>query len=151
LKSLAKALVSRLQSRPAVADRLLVVEGDQALRDAYATHFSRSGFDVHCATTLAEAAALLGEAPFDAVIADVRGDAADAAPPTAVARCLDRSCGPPVVVLTAYGEPSWASEAARLGVDAFLHKPVSLVWLEQLVRSRIDQARLQASSFPAAR
>jgi DNA-binding NtrC family response regulator len=134
-----------------VADRLLVVDGDRALRDAYAWHFSRSGFDVRCAATLSEAATLLREAPFDAVIADVRADAADAAPPSAIARCLDRSCGPPVVVLTAYGEPSWAGEAARLGVDAFLHKPVSLVWLEQLVRDRIDEARLQATSLPAAR
>ncbi len=134
-----------------MSDRLLVVDGDPVLRDVYASHFSRSGFDVHCAATIAEAASLLGETSFDAVIADVRADAADAEPPSAIARCLDRSCGPPVVVLTAYGEPSWAAEAARLGVDAFLHKPVSLVWLEQLVRSRIDEARLQAASLPTAR
>jgi DNA-binding response OmpR family regulator len=45
---------------------------------------------------------------------------------------------PPVVVLTAYGSPERAPAAARLGVDAFLHKPVSLVWLESLLRARID-------------
>lgn len=144
-------LVSHLHPRPAVADRLLVVDGDQVLRDTYACHFSRSGFDVRCAATIAEAASLLDEGTFDALIADVRADAVDTAPPSAIARCLDRSSGPPVVVLTAYGEPSWAGEAARLGVDAFLHKPVSLVWLEQLVRGRIDECRLQAESASAAR
>lgn len=131
-----------------MGDRLLVIDGDQALRDAYASHFSRSGFDVHCAATIAEAASLLGESPFDAVIADVRVPAS--APAAALGGCLDGTCGPPVIVLTAYGEPAWAAEAARLGVDAFLHKPVSLVWLEQLVRSRIDAARLQAASGAGA-
>ncbi len=48
---------------------------------------------------------------------------------------------PPVVVLTAYGEPHRAAAAARLGVDAFLHKPVSLVWLERLLRSRFGDRR----------
>ena len=46
---------------------------------------------------------------------------------------------PPVVVLTAYGEPERAAAAARLGVDVFLHKPVSLVWLERLLRARFDE------------
>ena len=46
---------------------------------------------------------------------------------------------PPVVVLTAYGEPERAEAAARLGVDVFLHKPVSLVWLERLLRARFDE------------
>lgn len=131
-----------------MGDRLLVIDGDQALRDAYASHFSRSGFDVHCAATIAEAASLLGESLFDAVIADVRVPVDT--PPAALGGCLDAACGPPVVVLTAYGEPAWATEAARLGVDAFLHKPVSLVWLEQLVRSRIDAARLHTASGAGA-
>ena len=144
----ARALVLPLHNAVAVADRLLVIDGDQALRDAYASHFSRSGFDVHCAATVAEGASLLAEKRFDAVIADLRGDTAEDASVSSIGRCLDRACGPPVVVLTAYGEPSWAGEAARLGVDAFLHKPVSLPWLEQLLRSRVDEARLRAASGP---
>ena len=59
---------------------------------------------------------------------------------------------PPVVVLTAYGLPDRAEAAARLGVDAFLHKPVSLVWLESLLRTRIDERRRgpEAESMAAA-
>jgi DNA-binding NtrC family response regulator len=131
-----------------VADRLLVIDGDQALRDAYASHFSRSGFDVHCAATVAEGASLLAEKRFDAVIADLLTDAAESGSASPIGCCLDQACAPPVVVLTAYGEPSRAAEAVRLGVDAFLHKPVSLVWLEQLLRSRVDDARLHAASGP---
>ena len=55
------------------------------------------------------------------------------------------------MVLTAYGLPDRAEAAARLGVDAFLHKPVSLVWLETLLRGRIDDRRgPQAQPMAAA-
>jgi DNA-binding NtrC family response regulator len=132
-----------------VAERLLVIDADDELRGAYESHFSRSGFDVHCAATIADAASLLDTAPFDAVIADVRNLPVDNQRHPAVGRVLD----PPqarVVVLTAYGEPEWAATAARLGVDAFLHKPVSLVWLEGLLRARIEQCRSRGDGSPVA-
>jgi DNA-binding NtrC family response regulator len=127
---------------------LLVIDADDELRDVYASHFARSGFDVHCAATIAEAASLLENVPFDAVIADLR-EGPSYGP--AIAGWLDRARDAlRVVVLTAYGEPEWATEAARLRVDAFLHKPVSLVWLEQLLKTRIDEARLHGESGPVA-
>jgi DNA-binding response OmpR family regulator len=129
----------RLALAPAVGDRLLVVDADSALRDTYAEHFSRSGFDVHCAATVAQAASLLERLPFDAMIADLRHG--DGGTPSGIAGCLEGPRPPRVVVLTAYGEPEWAAEAARLGVDAFLHKPVSLVWLEQLLRTQLEDGR----------
>lgn len=131
-----------------VAERLLVIDADGELRNAYQSHFSRSGFDVHCAATVADAASLLEVEPFDAVIADVRDFPADGRDDPAIGRVLERT--PRVVVLTAYGEPEWARTAARLGVDAFLHKPVSLVWLEGLLRARIEQARSRSDGGVAA-
>ncbi len=128
-----------------MGDRLLVIDGDPVLREAYVSHFTRAGFDVHCAATVAEGASLLDQHGFDALIADVR-EAADGAGSAPAGLDTGRV---PVVVLTAYGEPHWATEAARRNVDAFLHKPVSLLWLEQLVRSRIDETRL-SSARPAA-
>jgi len=58
--------------------------------------------------------------------------------------------GDKIVVLTAYGAPDRAEAAARLGVDAFLHKPVSLVWLESLLRARIDDRRRGTEIQPMA-
>jgi DNA-binding response OmpR family regulator len=131
-----------------VADRLLVIEGDATLRDAYAAHFSPAGFDVRCATSVGEVLALPAGTPFDAVIANVGGEWSALTP--ALMRWLAAAGAPPVLVVTAYGEPARATEAARLGADAFLHKPPSLVWLEWLLRSRIEAARLSASSEAAS-
>jgi DNA-binding response OmpR family regulator len=122
-----------------VCERLLVVDDSDTVRQAYASHFRQSGFEVECAGSLKEAAEHLAGAPFDAAIVDVSLSAAVAGEGLAIAAYLRQMrCGPAVVVLTAYGQPHQASAAARLEVDAFLHKPVSLVWLEHFLRSRLE-------------
>jgi OmpR family response regulator RpaB len=131
-----------LASRTNVRERLLVVDDDDSVRRVYASHFGGSGFEVHTAATLQEAAERLASAPFDAVIADICLTPEIGSEGLAIAAYLrHRRRDPPVVVLTAYGVPEKAEEAARLGVDAFLHKPVSLVWLESFLRARIEDRR----------
>ena len=120
-----------------MSERLLVVDDSDAVRRAYESHFSRCGFEVQSAASLKEAAEHLASSAFNAVIVDVSLSSAVGSEGLAIAAYLRQLQGePPVVVLTAYGEPQRASAAARLGVDAFLHKPVSLEWLEKLLRSR---------------
>jgi len=126
-----------------------VVDDSDSVRQAYVSHFRQSGFEVESAATAKEAAEHLASTVFDAVIVDVCLSAAVGSEGLAIAAYLRQMrSAPPVVVLTAYGEPHQASAAARLGVDAFLHKPVSLVWLERLLRSRLggqaDQAMATA-------
>ncbi len=117
-----------------MAERLLVIDADEEVRRSYARHFAAAGFEVRTLALFSEAQGLSG--PVDAVIADVRRATADA-PDAAIAAVLRRT-GAATIVLTASGDPARASVAARVGMaDAFLHKPVSLVWLEMLVRGRI--------------
>jgi DNA-binding NtrC family response regulator len=132
----------RLASSTGVCERLLVIDDDDSVRRAYQSHFSAAGFEVHGAATLQEAAERLSGSTFDAVIADVSLTEDVGSEGLAIAAYLrHQRRAAPVVVLTAYGAPGRAEAAARLGVDAFLHKPVSLVWLESLLRARIDDHR----------
>jgi DNA-binding NtrC family response regulator len=125
-----------------VRERLLVVDDDESVRGIYHSHFTGAGFEVQCAASLEEAAERLAGGSFDAVIADLCLTSELGSEGLAIAAYLRHMRHtPPVVVLTAYGSPDRAEAAARLGVDAFLHKPVSLVWLEGLLRSRIDARR----------
>lgn len=129
----------RLAVGVGVRERLLIVDDEDTVRRVYESHFERAGFEVESAASLQEAAERLAGQSFDAVIADVSLTPDVGSEGLAIAaylRHLRRR--PPVVVLTAYGEPGRAEAAARLGVDAFLHKPVSLVWLEGLLRARIE-------------
>ncbi len=125
-----------------MCERLLVVDDDDNVRRVYESHFSGAGFEVQCAATLQEAAECLAGHKFEAVIADIALTPDVGSEGLAIAAYLrNLRQDPPVVVLTAYGAPDRAPAAARLGVDAFLHKPVSLVWLESLLRARIDDRR----------
>jgi CheY-like chemotaxis protein len=134
-----------------VCERLLVVDDDDSVRGVYESHFSGAGFEVHAAASLQEAAERLAGNTFDAVIADVCLTPGVGSEGLALAAYLrHQRSHPPVVVLTAYGAPDRAEAAARLGVDAFLHKPVSLVWLEGLLRARIDGRRPVAGTVPLA-
>lgn len=134
-----------------VRDRLLIVDDEESLRRAYESHFSAAGFEVHTAASLQQASEHLGSHAFDAVIADISLTPQIGSEGLALAAyLLQRRQQPPVVVLTAYGAPARAAEAARLGVDAFLHKPVSLVWLEGLLRARIGTRRGDQGLAPMA-
>ncbi len=127
-------VVLRLHAGLRVSERLLVIDADEQVRGSYTRHFEAAGFEVCSVPSFTDAQRLAP--PFDAVIADVCHSAAEAADSTIAATL--RATGAAVVVLTAYGDPARAPSAARIGVaDAFLHKPVSLVWLEMLLRGRI--------------
>jgi CheY-like chemotaxis protein len=128
-----------------------VVDDDDSVRRIYQSHFTGAGFDVQSAASLQEAAERLAGSTFDAVIADVCLTPEIGSEGFAIAAYLRHQRRvPPVVVLTAYGLPDRAEAAARLGVDAFLHKPVSLVWLESLLRARIDDRRRGPDTVLAA-
>jgi DNA-binding NtrC family response regulator len=125
-------------------DWLLVVDDDEGIRQAYEQHFVTAGFEVRSAASLGRATDLLAATSFDAVIADVSltPEGSEGLAIAAYMQQLRRSptsSAPdaPIVVLTAYGSPARAEAAARLGVDVFLHKPVSLVWLESEIRARL--------------
>jgi len=133
-----------------VSDRLLLIDDDEAVLRTYEAHFARAGFEVERAVSLQQAAERLARQPFDAVIADVCLTPDGRAEGLSIASFRhDGRREAPVVVLTAYGAPDQAVAAARLGADAFLHKPVSLVWLEGLLRARIDDRRGPAPSAAA--
>ena len=136
-----------------MSDRLLVAD-DDAIRQTLRSFFEAAGFEVDTASTLPEAAERLAASKYAAVIVDIclteRGTEGLAI--AAYVRQIWRDLT--VVILTAYGSPQRAAAAARLDVDAFLHKPVSLVWLEGFLRARITARRGELTvgdpAFPLA-
>ncbi len=122
-------------------ERVLVVDDDANVRRVYERHLASAGFDVRSAPSLRAARARLGSASFDALIADVCLTNGGAEGLTLAEEVRRRFGSRTVVVLTAYGVPVLATAAARLEVDAFLHKPPSLVWLGRLLCLRIAERR----------
>jgi DNA-binding NtrC family response regulator len=129
---------------------LLVVDDDPDVRRAYEAYFSPRGYEVQGASSLREGRARLASASFAAVIVDMCLGRDGAEGLDLAAQIAKQRDTRPVLVLTAYGEPIFGRVAARLGADAFLHKPVSLVWLEDLLRRAIAERRGLTASARAS-
>jgi len=132
-----------------MSERVLVVDDNEGVRDILRSHLAEMGFAVDVASSLCEAAQRLAHTPYSAVISDVSLTEEAGKEGLAIAayiRALWEDM--PVVILT--GGASSAAAAARLGVDAFLHKPVSLSWLGDLIRERIADRRGEPASATAS-
>jgi len=131
-------------------DHLLVVDDDEAVCQTFRDYFGGAGFEVETARSIAEAAQRLSSARYAAVIVDICLSNKGTEGLAIAAYVRQMRAEVPVVILTAYGSPQNADAAARLGVDAFLHKPVSLVWLKGLLRTRIAARRGEMKDEEAA-
>ena len=120
---------------------MLVVDDNPDICRAYATHFSGAGYEVDEASSLREGRARLARVRYDAVILDVCLGRDGAEGLELGAQIVQQREARPFLVLTAYGEPIFGRAAARLKADAFLHKPVSLAWLDALLRDGIAGRR----------
>lgn len=134
-----------------MSDHLLVVDDDDAICQTLRDYFEGAGFAVETARSIPEAAERLSTAHYAAVIVDVCLSSKGTEGLAIAAYVRHLRADLPVVILTAYGSPQNAAAAADLGVDAFLHKPVSLVWLKGLLRTRIATRRGEMQEDEAAR
>jgi two-component system, response regulator, stage 0 sporulation protein F len=121
--------------------RLLIIEDEVAILDALKHFFVHQGFSVHTASEREEAEGLLADHAYDAVIADLRLSGSFNTDGLEIVRFL-RKHRPDVkvILLTAYGSPEVEAEAERLGVDAFLHKPMPLAEIADRVKSLLNLA-----------
>ena len=126
---------------PGDMHRLLLIEDEEGIRLAVGEFLRHRGYVVDCADRRAEAEALLAEQGYACVLADLclGNDSADVGLGlVASLRCLWPAM--PVVVLTGTAEPRVEERAARLGVAAFLVKPMPLAQLADVVDSLLEPA-----------
>ena len=114
--------------------RLLVIDDEDSIRFAMKEYFEVNGYQVDCAREAEEAEALLAHLRYDAVIADLRLTGIYGSEGLGIIGSIrQRYPWARTILLTAYGSPEIQSEAERLGVDLFVHKPKPLPELEHMV------------------
>ncbi len=103
--------------------RVLVIDDDPVVGKSFDRVLAAKGYAVITATSGEEALDRLAREDYDVVYTDIRMPGLDG---MEVARRV-RASRPwlPVVIITGYGTPANESEAKTLGVEAFLHKPLS--------------------------
>jgi DNA-binding response OmpR family regulator len=118
--------------------RLLVVDDEEPILFALSTYFETAGFAVDCARDLAEASGLLCGGRYACVIADLCLGVSRNTEGLEVIRLVrQRGEATRVVLLSAYGSAETIAQATAAGADAFLHKPVRLGELLELVNGLV--------------
>jgi diguanylate cyclase (GGDEF)-like protein len=104
---------------------LLIVEDDLPLAIQMATEAKLRGFQVQIATDIAQARQLLNIQPVDIIILDLNFPQSAENGLDFLAELRDQYQEIPVIVLTAEESLTKRVEAARLGIQCFLQKPVT--------------------------
>jgi DNA-binding response OmpR family regulator len=117
-----------------MSHRVLIVDDEPAISFALSEYFSVRGYEVDSAVAVQEAKARLDRASYDILITDLslngRGGAEGLELAALVRRHHPRTR---IIILTAYGSAASEAAARRLGVDVFLHKPVPLGEIAQVL------------------
>ncbi len=129
-----------------MGERLLIVDDEVPILFAMKDYFEGLGYEVDTAGQLWEAQELVDKTPYAFVVADLRLSASDRTEGLELAAYVrSRTPSARILLLTAYGSPEIESQARRLGVDAFLHKPQPLSRIAGLVRE-LGQAPARSTS-----
>ncbi len=114
-------------------NRILIVDDDDQLVDAYQDYLSGLGYPVDTAGEIEEAQTLMSHFSYSVVITDLRLSRLSFGGLELVKFARSLAVPTRVVVLTAYGWPELKAEASNQGVDAFLRKPMRLSDLAKTV------------------
>jgi DNA-binding NtrC family response regulator len=122
-----------------VAQRILVVEDDEATLEAVAEALSDLGCVVETCRDVEAARLAIDQREFDAVVTDLRMPGGDGL--ELCGRITGNRPDLPVVLMTAFGDTRVVSSAMRMGVVDFLQKPFSIDGLKAAIERA--QARKQ--------
>jgi two-component system response regulator AtoC len=126
-----------------LADRILVVDDDAALRDSLALLLAAEGYEVVAAADAQAALACL-ETPVDVVLCDVRMPGMDGL--ELLPELIRRLPGAPVLMMSAYGSGDLAVEALKRGAFDYLAKPFQPSEVLLAIRKARERERLRRAN-----
>ncbi len=116
-----------------MTQRILIIDDDDQLTDAYKEYLVNKGHQVDCAHELEEAQTLLAHFAYSVVITDLRLTKLGFGGLDVIKFIRELALNTRIIVFTGYGWPELKAEAAAQHVDAFLRKPAKLAELAETV------------------
>lgn len=114
---------------------LLVAEDDASARDALAEILRDEGFRVRTAADGAAALGVLAARPIEIVITDLQMPHMDGL--QLLQQMRERGVNAPTIMMSAHATEAAAQQASDLGALGFLHKPVDVQALMELVQQAL--------------
>jgi DNA-binding NtrC family response regulator len=122
-----------------VKGRILVVDDEAGIRHLLQTGLTDEGYSVRTANRTMDALAILEDTSFDLAIIDLMLPDIDGLQLAEAIRMLDPATS--VILITAYGTPSFESMASHPAIGHYLHKPFTLDRLLALVRQCLGEQK----------
>jgi DNA-binding NtrC family response regulator len=114
-------------------NRILIIDDDDQLANAYKEYLSARGHHVDCAQEVEEAQTLLAHFSYSVVITDLRLTKLGFGGLDLIKHIGELALKTRIIVFTGYGWPELKAEASAQRVDAFLRKPAQLSELAETV------------------
>ncbi|MBI2213308.1 MAG: sigma-54-dependent Fis family transcriptional regulator [Acidobacteria bacterium] len=124
-----------------MAQRVLVVDDEAAVRDAIRMTLEYEGFEVEEARSGQEGLDKVGRGVFDVVVLDIKMPILDGI--EVLDNLRAQGSGVPVVMISGHGDIQTAVECTRKGAFDFLEKPLNRDRLLLSVRNAVRQAALE--------
>ncbi|HEX3596005.1 MAG TPA: EAL domain-containing protein [Polyangiaceae bacterium] len=134
---------------PRVAARVLVADDEPGILRLVTRILTSAGFEVIPARNGVEAARLLAQETFDAVLTDVTMPQMTGVELLRVARATDLDV--PILLMTGAPDIESATEAVRQGACDYISKPFLPIALERSVRRAVDLSQLARARRDAMR
>jgi len=129
--------------------RILLVEDDAGSRFGFVRYFSKEGYEIREAETLAAAAEAVAAERFDALVLDMNLPDGNGIDFVETVRRSDPEVA--IIVITGAGDIPVAVDAMRRGADNFLTKPFDSASLAVYLRKNLEVSALKRSQSASLR
>jgi len=117
--------------------QVLVIDDDAVIGRSFDRVLSRKGYEVSTALTGEEGLKNIESTEYDVVFTDIKMPGMDG---LEVAERIKAKCPwTPVVVITGYGTEENEAEASLLGVNGFVHKPLTPEIIESITLKALEE------------
>ena len=128
-----------------MAERLLIVDDEQTLRESLQRVFSREGYDADAVNSAESALELLASNVYHVVITDIILPGIDGI--DLLKRIKEKLPEQLVIIITAYASIDTAIRAIRLGAYDYIVKPIVHEEIKQTVKNAVKQRALQSENI----
>jgi two-component system, NtrC family, response regulator AtoC len=127
-----------------MAERLLIVEDEDTLRESLKRVFLREGYDVEASESAEAALKTLEGGPFDLIISDIILPGMNGI--ELLRKCKERDSGGTVIIVTAYASLETAVESLRAGAYDYIVKPIIHEEIKRIVRNALRERSLRTEN-----
>jgi len=127
-----------------MADRLLIVEDEETLRESLKRVFSREGYDVEVTGDAESAVKMLDDRPFDLLITDIILPGMDGI--ELLRRCREQNPDQLIIVMTAFASIETALESLRGGAYDYIIKPIIHEEIKRIAKNALRERSLRSEN-----